>query len=105
FINVLIYTYKEHMFIIKLGGNKLANRDGRGPLGMGPRTGKRLGYCSGTVSDMSRFGLGYGYGRMNRYTCGRGYQNRFRYNNVNFNNTYYIDKNMTKNQLMEEKSI
>jgi hypothetical protein len=37
--------------------------DGTGPNGLGPLTGRGLGYCSGAV------GLGYGYG----FGWGRGY--------------------------------
>ncbi len=56
----------------------MARGDGRGPNGMGPRTGRGLGYCNGYdtpgfANPINQFGggRGFGYGRGNGY--GRGY--------------------------------
>ncbi|MHA1339327.1 MAG: DUF5320 domain-containing protein [Promethearchaeota archaeon] len=40
--------------------------DGTGPLGLGPLTGRRLGYCAGfsTPGYTKSFGLGLGLGRL-----------------------------------------
>ncbi|MFW5705209.1 MAG: DUF5320 domain-containing protein [Nanoarchaeota archaeon] len=42
----------------------MANRDGTGPQGEGPRTGRGLGNCSGAENGAGRgFGCGFGRGR------------------------------------------
>ncbi len=47
--------------------------DGTGPNGLGPRTGRGLGYCNGYNSPgFTRGGFGRGYGRGFGY--GRGYR-------------------------------
>jgi len=43
--------------------------DGTGPMGLGPMTGRRAGFCTGATP----FG-GYGFKRSG-YLCGRGYNN------------------------------
>ncbi|MCD6579513.1 DUF5320 domain-containing protein [bacterium] len=54
----------------------MARGNGTGPDGMGPRTGRGLGYCNGYdtpgfANPMNQFGGGRGYGRGNGF--GRGY--------------------------------
>lgn len=83
----------------------MANIDGRGPLGMGPRSGRGLGICSGNSFEMSRFGRISRYGQGNEQACGRGYGRKFMHNNVNFNSTYYKNENISKSKLMEEKNM
>ena len=46
----------------------MPGRDGTGPFGMGPMTGRRAGYCAGLRSPGYSFlgrGLGFGLGRGN----------------------------------------
>ncbi|OPY11630.1 DUF5320 domain-containing protein [Syntrophus buswellii] len=55
--------------------------DGTGPMGRGPMTGRRAGFCSwlgapGYTDAPPAFGLGYGRGRGFR-SGGRGWRNRF----------------------------
>lgn len=46
------------------GGNyKMANRDGTGPRGQGPRTGRGMGNCATGLGQGQGFGRGMGYGR------------------------------------------
>ncbi len=52
--------------------------DGTGPLGMGPRTGRGLGYCSGFEEPgfvkPGGWGRGFGWGRGRGWRCwGRGF--------------------------------
>ncbi len=50
--------------------------DGTGPLGQGPMTGRRLGYCSGYGSPGFTRGFGFGWGGGRRgagFGWGRGY--------------------------------
>jgi hypothetical protein len=52
--------------------------DRTGPWGAGPRSGRRLGYCSGYAQPGSMtpgpgMGLGFGYGRGSGRGYGRGY--------------------------------
>ncbi|GAB6886617.1 hypothetical protein JCM13304A_01150 [Desulfothermus okinawensis JCM 13304] len=55
--------------------------DRTGPLGAGPRTGRGLGYCSGSSHPGWVYGRGYGrgmgFGRGRR--CGRGFWGRGRW--------------------------
>jgi len=53
--------------------------DRTGPLGLGPRTGRGLGYCAGygVPGYLSPIGRGFGFGRGFGY--GRGYGCGFRY--------------------------
>ncbi|AFC99675.1 hypothetical protein Mtc_0915 [Methanocella conradii HZ254] len=44
--------------------------DGTGPLGMGPMTGRGMGYCTGYVPAQGRWLFGRGAGR--GFFCGRG---------------------------------
>ena len=64
--------------------------DGRGPNGMGPMTGRRLGYCAGYESPgftkgepRGVYGFGRGFGR----GFGGGHRRGFGYNG--FSNNYY----------------
>ncbi|MBN2695851.1 DUF5320 domain-containing protein [bacterium] len=51
----------------------MARRDGKGPNGNGPQTGRGLGYCGN--NDNTEFNE-KGYGR------GNGHRNRFRFRNI-----------------------
>lgn len=58
----------------------MARGDGKGPNGMGPRTGRGLGYCNGYdrpgfANPINQFGggRGFGYGRGNGFGRGFGY--------------------------------
>lgn len=58
----------EYIFIIKWRKNKMPNKDGTGPNGNGPRTGRQNGNCSGnTENDFPIRGkcMGRGFGRRN----------------------------------------
>ncbi len=67
--------YNECIFITKLavlqqGENKMPNRDGTGPEGKGPKTGRQMGNCNGAEPQR---GLGRGC-----RPCGRGLGRGFR---------------------------
>ena len=60
--------------------------DRTGPMGMGPRTGRAAGYCSGAglpgyadALPARGLGMGFGWGGRGRRFCGggRGFRNRF----------------------------
>ncbi|MCD6522875.1 MAG: DUF5320 domain-containing protein [Candidatus Diapherotrites archaeon] len=51
--------------------------DGTGPLGLGPMTGRGLGYCAGYNAPGFVFGPGWGRGRGWRRGWGRGFGWRF----------------------------
>lgn len=44
----------------------MPNRDGTGPNGEGPKTGRQLGKCEGTAPQDLRRGFGRGCGRIPR---------------------------------------
>ena len=74
----------------------MAGRDGRGPVGMGPMTGRRFGPCgSGYYSPRSRFGRrpGYGAGFGKRSGCYDSY----------LYESYPMDESMEKNLIEKEK--
>lgn len=86
----------------------MARRDGKGPLGLGPMTGRGLGFCSGEYSEVPRFGRRSGYGRGigqgYRQGFGRGNGRRYIYDNADVNNSYYKDENINESMLLEEKN-
>ncbi len=43
--------------------------NGNGPMGMGPMTGRGMGYCAGNAEPGYKYQNGFG----NNYGCGRGY--------------------------------
>ena len=53
--------------------------DGTGPSGMGPLTGRRVGYCAGfpTAGAFKSLGRGYGFGFGRGFGQGRGFRHRF----------------------------
>jgi hypothetical protein len=66
---------------IKKGGTTMPGRNGTGPMGMGPMTGRAAGYCAGFgtpgfASPMGGRGCGMGFGR-GRGAGGRGFRNMF----------------------------
>ena len=81
--------------------------DRTGPMGAGPMTGRRLGYCTGgkgTAPRLGRFG-GAGYGR-GYYGCGRGpgrgFGRGFGYSDIaypDFDDRYIDKEKMLKDQV------
>jgi hypothetical protein len=51
----------------------MPRRDGTGPRGMGPMTGRGAGFCVGYANTLPGRGLGMGFGR----GAGRGWRNMF----------------------------
>lgn len=45
----------------------MPRRNGMGPMGMGPMTGRGMGFCRPNRYGIGRIGLGYGYG-MGRFS-------------------------------------
>ena len=76
----------------------MAGRDGRGPVGMRPMTGRGLGPC----------GYGYSYGRP-RFGCRPGYGlrigRRYVYSDLDLYESYPMDENMERNLIEKEKAI
>lgn len=76
----------------------MAGRDGRGPVGVGPMTGKGFGPCGdGYFSPRSRFG------RRPRY--GAGFGRRYGYFGSYLYESYPMDENIEKNLMEKEKII
>ena len=76
----------------------MAARDGRGPVGMGPMTGRGFGPCGdGYFSPRSRFG------RKPRY--GAGFGRRHGYSSSYLYESYPMDESMEKNLMEKEKII
>lgn len=75
----------------------MARRDGTGPLGMGPLTGRGLGPCGeGYFSyRRPRLGLRYGYGR--GFGRGLGYYGSY--------GQYPVDESTERAYIEEEKAI
>ncbi len=88
----------------------MARRDGSGPMGQGPMTGRAMGYCAGEVARRRVYnrgadfagGLGYGRG------AGRGIRRRNFSCRTGFGG-YYVDEPVNtmsdKEWLKEEKSL
>jgi hypothetical protein len=51
--------------------NRMPGRDGTGPIGAGPMTGRGLGFCTG--ADAARYGTGRGLGLGLGLACRRGF--------------------------------
>ena len=49
-----------------LGDIKMPNKDGTGPEGQGPRTGRQMGKCGGAEAQKDRPGRGQGLGAERR---------------------------------------
>ncbi len=75
----------------------MAGRDGRGPVGMGPMTGRGFGPCSGYYPTRPTFG------RRPRY--GLGFKRRYGYSNLDLYESYPMDENMERNLIEKEKII
>lgn len=72
----------------------MPGRNGTGPLGMGPLTGRGMGPCGrGYFSYRPRLGLRYGYGR------GYGYYGPYPYE------PYPVDESIERAFIEEEKAI
>ncbi len=55
----------------------MPNRDGTGPLGKGPKTGRQMGPCKDADPNNATFngrGMGRGFGRRKGRGYGRGYR-------------------------------
>ena len=69
FINVIMNTYSKPLYTtimniysqLKEVKNKMPNRDGTGPMGQGPMTGRGMGPCG--AGQARGFGGGRGFGR------------------------------------------
>ncbi len=55
----------------------MPGRDGTGPAGAGPMTGKRLGFCAGAKAVKRGAGLGLGLGLGFGLACRRGFGRGF----------------------------
>jgi hypothetical protein len=77
----------------------MPRRDGTGPLGAGPMTGRKLGLCTGASAIVcgAGLGLGLGLGLARRQGFGRGFGRRF-----------FANQNSSKTQkelLQEQKDL
>ncbi len=60
---ITFIKYNEYLFIIKLGEKqKMPNKDGTGPNGNGPKTGRQMGNCEGKEPQELPRGRGQGRG-------------------------------------------
>ncbi len=67
--------------------------DKTGPMGMGPMTGRGVGYCAGDPPLAGRaFGRGYGYGRGFFGPCGYGYGRGFGGGGRGWQNMYFAGR-------------
>ncbi|MGI6173590.1 MAG: DUF5320 domain-containing protein [Christensenellales bacterium] len=56
----------------------MPRKDGTGPMGAGPMTGRGRGPCAdGSVGYGAGYGAGYGFGMGRRRGCGRGFGRQF----------------------------
>ncbi|MDX9888584.1 MAG: DUF5320 domain-containing protein [Anaerovoracaceae bacterium] len=55
----------------------MAGRDGTGPMGQGPLTGRGMGICTGARQSRLPFGRGCGMGFGGRGRAGAGFGSRF----------------------------
>ncbi len=65
---------------IKKGGVDMPKGDGTGPMGLGPRTGRGLGYCSGynVPGYLNPLGAYWGFGRgFGWFGRGRGFRHMY----------------------------
>jgi len=51
--------------------------DGTGPMGMGPITGRGMGFCAVPVDNVPVRGIGFGFGKGRGFGGGRGCRNMF----------------------------
>jgi len=75
------------------GGN------GTGPLGVGPMTGRGMGFCAGNTNFVARRGYGMGLGRGGRMGRGSGFGRGFGFNGVP--GPYPAPRNLTTDQELE----
>lgn len=82
----------------------MARRDGTGPMGLGPLTGRGLGVCAGSraVRYGAGLGMGMGLGLGLKMACRRGFG---RGNGRNFMNVDENNHISQKDRLHEEKEI
>jgi hypothetical protein len=52
---------------------KMPGFNKKGPEGLGPLTGRRMGQCAGNENESAGFGYGRGFGRGRRRGFGRGF--------------------------------
>ena len=80
----------------------MPRRDGTGPMGTGPLTGRQMGYCrTGRGFNATRFGRGLGLGL--GLGVGRGIGRGIR--RFALNDDYYMAPENEKSVLQNEKSI
>jgi hypothetical protein len=72
----------------------MPRRDGTGPMGFGPMTGRGLGFCN--VANVSRMGLGPGLGLGLGLGRGRGFGRRM---------AYPVDAKTQKELLEQQKAF
>jgi hypothetical protein len=76
--------------------------DRTGPRGLGPMTGRRMGYCMGYYPTprfmRPRFGRGFGSGFGRGFSRGQGFRRRF-FRNFDYNP--YYDEPITKQEEQE----
>lgn len=79
-------------------------RDGSGPMGQGPMTGRAMGYCAGnrTYGRQFTFGRGAGFGR--GMACGRGMGLRMGYGRY-YNDLGPLGYKSDKDFLVEQKEF
>lgn len=71
--------------------------DGTGPMGMGPLTGRGMGYCTGTRRPIGGF---YGRRRSGGFGFGRGFA---AYNESYYNNNPQYTEKPSKQLLLDQK--
>ncbi|MDD2574074.1 MAG: DUF5320 domain-containing protein [Bacillota bacterium] len=85
----------------------MPRRDGTGPLGFGPLTGRGLGFCN--MANISRLGLGLGFGLGLGLGRGRGFGRRMAYYPaqypVEYPAGYPVDAKTQKELLEEQKAF
>ncbi|VDN48407.1 conserved protein of unknown function [Petrocella atlantisensis] len=80
----------------------MARRDGTGPMGLGPLTGRGLGVCAGSRAVRYGAGLGMGLGLGLKMACRRGFGRGYGRNTMNIDQNTNLDQ---KDRLHEEKEI
>ena len=82
----------------------MARRDGTGPMGLGPLTGRGLGVCAGSraVRYGAGLGMGMGLGLGLKMACRRGFGRGFGRSTMNVDQSTNLNH---KDRLHEEKEI
>ncbi|MCF8019330.1 MAG: DUF5320 domain-containing protein [Vallitaleaceae bacterium] len=80
----------------------MARRDGTGPMGLGPLTGRGLGVCAGSRAVRYGAGLGMGLGLGLKMACRCGFGHGYGRNTMNVDQSTNLSQ---KDRLHEEKEI